>query len=174
MITIFRNDTVLFKTEINKDSTFSRQLMSDDYITLKFSLLEPIKFELGDFCDCDLGRYELISSYNPSYNASKGCYDYELRLDAEYRKWKNKQFQYRPQYGGLEASWSLTGTIDLFMQVFLSNLSALGYKYRRETDYHVEYGDDVDMEKSYALSFSNTNLIDALTQITENGRRNGG
>ncbi|WP_337586311.1 phage tail protein [Prevotella pectinovora] len=167
MITLYRNETKLLSTEINIGSKLSRQLMSDDYITLKFSLLEPIKFELGDFCDCAFGRYEVTSPYIPSYNESTGGYDYELRLEAEYRKWKNKIFQYRPQYGGLEASWSLTAKIDVFMQVFLSNLSARGYKYKRATDYHVEYGDDVDLEKSYPLSFSNTNLIDALTQIAE-------
>lgn len=167
MVTLYRNKTKLFSTEINKDSKYSRQLMSDDYITLKFSLLKPIKFELGDFCDCDFGRYEVVSPYTPSFNESTGGYDYELHLEAEYRKWKNKIFQYRPQYGGCEASWSLTAKIDVFMQVFLSNLSARGYKYKRATDYHVEYGDDVDLEKSYPLSFSNTNLIDALTQIAE-------
>lgn len=167
MITLYRNETKLLSTEINIGSKLSRQLMSDDYITLKFSLLEPIKFELGDFCDCAFGRYEVTSPYIPSYNESTGGYDYELRLEAEYRKWKNKIFQYRPQYGGLEASWSLTAKIDIFMQIFLSNLSARGYKYKRATDYHVEYGDDVDLEKSYPLSFSNTNLIDALTQIAE-------
>lgn len=167
MITLYRNETKLLSTEINIGSKLSRQLMSDDYITLKFSLLEPIKFELGDFCDCAFGRYEVTSPYIPSYNESTGGYDYELRLEAEYRKWKNKIFQHRPQYGGLEASWSLTAKIDVFMQVFLSNLSARGYKYKRATDYHVEYGDDVDLEKSYPLSFSNTNLIDALTQIAE-------
>lgn len=167
MISIIRNGNTIFRTEINIGSKLSRQLMSDDYITLKFSLLEPIKFELGDFCDCAFGRYEVTSPYIPSYNESTGGYDYELRLEAEYRKWKNKIFQYRPQYGGLEASWSLTAKIDVFMQVFLSNLSARGYKYKRATDYHVEYGDDVDLEKSYPLSFSNTNLIDALTQIAE-------
>ena len=167
MITLYRNKTKLLSTEINIGSKLSRQLMSDDYITLKFSLLEPIKFELGDFCDCDFGRYEVVSPYTPSFNESTGGYDYELRLEAEYRKWKNKIFQYRPQYGGLEASWSLTAKIDVFMQVFLSNLSSRGYKYKRVTDYHVEYSDDVDLEKSYPLSFSNTNLIDALTQIAE-------
>ena len=167
MISIIRNGDTILEAEINIGSKLSRQLMSDDYITLKFSLLEPIKFELGDFCDCDFGRYEVVSPYTPSFNESTGGYDYELRLEAEYRKWKNKIFQYRPQYGGLEASWSLTAKIDAFMQVFLSNLSARGYKYKRATDYHVEYGDDVDLEKSYPLSFSNTNLIDALTQIAE-------
>lgn len=167
MITLYRNKTKLFSTEINKDSKFSRQLMSDDHIILKFSLLEPIKFELGDFCDCILGRYELVDYSNPIYNTSTGGYDYELRLDAEYMKWKNKLFQYRPQYGGLEASWFLTSTIDVFMQVFLSNLNSHGYKYKRETEYHVEYGDDVDLTKSNNLSFSNVNLIDALTQIAE-------
>ena len=57
MISIIRNGNTKFRTEINIGSKLSRQLMSDDYITLKFSLLEPIKFELGDFCDCAFGRY---------------------------------------------------------------------------------------------------------------------
>lgn len=167
MVTLYRNKTKLFSTEINKDSRYSRQLMSDDYITLKFSLPEPIKFELGDFCDCDFGRFELVEGYNPTFEATSAGYNYELRLDAEYRKWKNKLFSYRPLYGGLESTWTLTNTISTFMQVFLSNLEAHNFKFKRETEYHVEYGDDVDMEKSYAMSFSNVNLIDALTQIAE-------
>ena len=171
-ITIYRQATdgsveEIFVTPINEGDIYSRKLMSEDYILLKFSLTEPIYFQLGDYCDTDFGRFELVDFYRPSYNISTGGYDYELRLDAEYYKWENKIFKYRPQYGGQEASWTLTDKIDVFMMVFLANLSAHGYKYKRNADYTVVYEAGTDFSARKTITFSNTNLIDALTTIAE-------
>lgn len=171
-ITIYRQATdgsveEIFVTPINEGDIYSRKLMSEDYILLKFSLTEPIYFQLGDYCDTDFGRFELVDFYRPSYNISTGGYDYELRLDAEYYKWENKIFKYRPQYEGQEASWTLTDKIDVFMTVFLANLSVHGYKYKRNADYTVVYEDGTDFSARKPITFSNTNLIDALTTIAE-------
>lgn len=119
-----------FSTEINTGSKRKFSLMSEDYITLKFSVEEPVYFKLGDHVDTELGLFELVDLYKPTLNESTGSYDYDLRLDAYYWKWKNKIFRFNPEVGGSEASWKLTSTLDVHMGAFLRNLTALGYTYK--------------------------------------------
>lgn len=156
---------IRFSTPINKGSKRKFQLMKEDYITLKFSLDHPIYFQLGDGVDNELGIFELIDLYKPVYNNTTGGYDYELRLDAYYWKWKNKKFFYTPQTSGREASWNLTATLDKHLDVLLDNLKVLGYKFR-ENDFIFEIGDSVEYAAKL-VSYDNVNLIDALTQMAE-------
>lgn len=156
---------IRFSTPINEGSKRKFLLMKEDYITLKFSLDNPIYFQLGDGVDNELGIFELIDLYKPTYNTNTGGYDYELRLDAYYWKWKNKKFFYTPQTSGREASWNLTASLDKHLDVFLDNLKALGYKFRKE-DFIYEIGDTVE-NASKLVSYDNVNLIDALTQMAE-------
>ena len=167
-ITIYNPDgTAILITAIPKGSTLKRELMKEDYITLKLSLASPLAFPLGSYCDTDFGRYTVTEVTAPAANESTGGYDYELRLDADYYKWKNKLFKYRPKTGGQEASWSLTAQISVFMQAFLVNLEALGYdKTADGTKYTVAIDNSITAEAK-ALSFSNSSLIDSLTAIAE-------
>lgn len=151
-------------------------LMKEDYIILKFSLANPVYFQLGDTVDLSglmpeplggiIGKsYELADLCTPTYNTSNGGYDYELRLDAYYWKWKNKKFKYMPESAGQESTWSLTASLDVHMGVFLRNLKAIGYRFGR-----VDFGFSIDstVEKSSkAISYDNMNLIDALTRMAE-------
>ena len=156
----------ILTTPVKADSKRAFELMNHDYIKLLFSLYTPVSIPLGAYCDTDFGRFELTDLYNPAYNTSTGGYDYELQLDAQYRKWKNKIFKYRPAYGGQEASWSLTASLDVQMNVFLDNLKALGYTYSdtAKSDYVVEISTDVE-NTAKAMSYSNTSLLDALTSL---------
>lgn len=139
--------------------------MQEDYVTLKFSLASPIYFKLGDYIDNELGIFEVVDLYKPTYNTTTGAYDYELRLDAYYWKWKNKKFFYTPETTGREAGWNLTATLDVHLNIFLDNLKYLGYKFR-DKDFIWEIDDTV--EKSAKLvTYDNVNLIDALTQMAE-------
>lgn len=156
---------VRFSTPINEGSKRKFMLMKEDYITLKFSLDNPIYFQLGDGIDNDLGIFELINLDKPTYNTATGGYDYELRLDAYYWKWKNKKFFYTPETTGREAGWNLTATLDVHLNVFLDNLKALGYKFREE-EFTYEI-DDTVANTSKIASYDNVNLIDALTQMAE-------
>lgn len=130
-----------FSTPINKGAKGKFTLMKEDYIVLPFSVPEPIYFKLGDYVDLSgvlddsLGgllskAYEVTDLQKPSFNASTAGYDYELKLDAYYWKWKNKIFKYTPEHAGYEASWSLTAALDVQLGVFLRNLKALGYTYK--------------------------------------------
>lgn len=154
-----------FSTPINEGSKRKFLLMKEDYITLKFSLANPVYFQLGDGVDNDLGIFELVDLYKPAYNTTTGAYDYELRLDAYYWKWKNKKFFYTPETTGREASWNLTAPLNVHLNVFLDNLKALGYKFRRE-EFTYEI-DNTVANTSKLVSYDNVNLIDALTQMAE-------
>lgn len=159
------NGNIRFSTPINKGSKRKFMLMKEDYITLKFSLDTPFTFKLGDNVDDTFGLFELMELYKPSYNEETGGYDYELRLDAYYWKWKNKIFKFTPELGGQEASWNLTASLNTQMDVFLRNLESLGYTYRGKP---FEYIIDSTVENSAKLmSYNNTNMIDALSQMAE-------
>lgn len=162
---------VRFSTPINKGAKGKFTLMKEDYIILPFSVPSPIPFKLGDYVDLagalddSLGGklakiYEIVDLQKPTHNTSTGGYDYELRLDAYYWKWKNKIFKYTPEQAGGEASWSLTAALDVQLGVFLRNLKALGYTYRG-TDFTFSIDDTVE-NKAVAMTYDNMNLLDAL------------
>lgn len=156
---------IRFSTPINEGSRRKFLLMKEDYITLKFSLDAPVYFKLGDGIDNELGIFELVDLYKPTYNTDTGGYDYELRLDAYYWKWKNKKFFYTPESTGREASWNLTAPLEKHLKIFIANLNALGYKFRND-EFTYEIDDTVE-PFSKLVSYDNVNLIDALTQMAE-------
>lgn len=167
---------IRFSTDFNVGSIGRYSLGKEDYITLPFNVLTPINFKMGDYVDLSgildesLGGkfakiYEVVDLPTPTYDQSTGGYNYELRLDAYYWKWKNKKFKYMPEVAGQEASWNLTASLDMQLGVFLRNLQALGYKYRgNDFDFSI----DSSIENSAKLmSYENTNLLDALTNMAE-------
>lgn len=156
---------IRFSTPINGGSKRHFLLMQEDYVTLKFSLASPIYFKLGDYIDNELGIFEVVDLYKPTYNTTSGGYDYELRLDAYYWKWKNKKFFYTPETTGREAGWNLTATLDVHLNIFLDNLKYLGYKFR-DKDFIWEIDDTVE-NSAKLVTYDNVNLIDALTQMAE-------
>lgn len=157
---------IRFSTEINTGSVYRKTLMKEDYILLHFSVYQPVLFEKGDYCDTEFGRFEIVDLVFPQYNTSTGGYDYELRLDAEYYKWKNKILFYDRQGGNREASWNLTRTPDAHLSIVVSNLKSLGYAYNSGVEY--TFSIDNTVEKSAKLiQYDNTNIIDALTKIAE-------
>lgn len=157
-------------------STGKYSLGKEDYILIPFSAAEPVGFRLGDYADLSgaMGEaqggkfakvYEVTELPKPTYNTSTGGYDYELKMEAYYRKWKNKIFKYTPENGGQEASWNLTATLDVHLGVFIRNLKALGYKFKGQ---QFAFTIDTTVEDAAKLvSYDNTNLLDALTAMAE-------
>lgn len=154
------NGHVLLDTPINEGSIRKYELMKEDCIVLKFSLASPVPFSLGAYVDTDFGRFEITEEQKPQYNQSTGGYDYELRFNSHYWKWKNKIFKFTPENGGQEASWNLTASLDVQLGIFLRNLKALGYSYNG-TDYTFSIDDSVE-NKAILMSYENTSLLDAL------------
>lgn len=157
---------ILLSTPINEGSKRRYTLMKEDYILLKFSLVSPISFWIGSKVDdTDIGLFEVTDTQKPKFNTRTGGYDYELRLDNHYWKWKNKIFKYTPENPGNEATWDLTATLEVHLSIFTRNLAALGYKFR-EQSYTFVIDSSVASEAKL-ISYSNTNMIDALTKMAE-------
>ena len=170
------SDDLLLSTPVNSGAKGYYSLMQHDYITLPFSLQSPVEFGIGSYADLReafsdaLGGklakiYKVCDLQTPTYNTSTGGYDYELRLDAYYWLWKNKIFKYTPEAAGQEASWSLTASLDVHLGVFLRNLDALGETYG-EKEYEFSIDSTVE-NKAVAITYDNTNLIDALSRMAE-------
>ena len=165
-----------FSTPINVGAKGRFTLMKEDYIILPFCVPDPVYFKLGDYVDLSgvldesLGGllskvYEIVDLQKPAFNASTGGYDYKLRMDAYYWKWKNKIFKYTPEHAGHEASWSLTAPLDVQLGVFLRNLKALGYTYKgKEFEFRI---DSTVENKAVAMRYDNMNLLDALFSMAD-------
>lgn len=154
---------IILSTPIKEDSKRKFTLQKEDYVTLKFSLDDPIYFKLGYWVDTDFGLFELVDLYKPNYNQSTAAYDYELRLDAYYWKWKNKKLKYSPENAAKETSFSLTATLDVHAGIVLRNLSALGYKYRG-VDFTFSIDSTVE-NKPFLMTYDNINILDACFQM---------
>lgn len=172
MIQIYRNNQPFFALEdVCDGSKMSRQLMDHHYIVLKFSTEEPVYFEIGDSVEiAEFGLFVLTSAYFPKYNEATDGYDYELQMDAYYMSWKNKICKYRPQYGANETSFKLTTSVSVHLNIVLSNLKALNYKYHNK-DFSVDYmtynKEVFDTEKIFLVEYSSISIIEALNTICE-------
>ncbi len=168
MIAIKRKTSTLFTTQINKGSKRKFTLQNEDYVNLKFSVETPLYFRLGDHIELDndpTGLFEIVTPQAPTYNTSTGGYDYDLRLDAYYMKWRNKVMKYTPEIGGQEASFNLTAELAVHLDIVLRNLKALNYTYKGEPfTFSI---DDSVAQKAKVVTYNNTNIIDALTLLAQ-------
>ena len=152
-------------TLINEGCKRKFTLMKEDYIMLKFSLENPIYFKLGSYVECNFGLFEVCDLQKPAFNTNTAGYDYELRLDAYYWKWKNKIFKYTPETTGQEASWNLTAPLDVQAGIVLRNLKALGYTYKGQ-DFVFSIDSTVE-NKSQLMSYDNINILDACFEMAK-------
>ncbi len=82
--------TASIEVPITPRSVRRFSLMQDDYIQLEFSLEEPVNIGIGSyFTDSIFGQFFITSEQMPRYNQTTGGYDYSLRFDKDYMRWKN-------------------------------------------------------------------------------------
>ena len=159
------SSAILLSTPPNEGCKRKLTLQKEDYILLKFSLENPIYFKLGTYVECDFGLFEVCDLQSPTFNTDNAGYDYELRLDAHYWKWKNKIFKYTPETSGQEASWSLTAPLNVQASIVLRNLKALGYTYKgQDFDFSI---DSTVENKSLLMTYDNTNILDACFEMAK-------
>ena len=141
------------------------ELMSKDYVRLVFSTEKKININVGDSVGLDeYGTFYITDPQKGTYNKNTGGYDYDLQFNASYFLWKNKIYKFDPgKEGKNETTWSLTGTLEEHMAVFLENLKEYGYSYEVEDSI---YKDESSQRVVY-IQFDKINLFDALTQIAE-------
>ncbi|GEM_PF-1262250 len=154
-----------FSTEINEGSVYRKTLMKEDYLLLKFSVEEPIPFQRGDYTEREYGgRFEIVDLVQPVLNQNTGGYDYELRMEAPYMKWKDKVLFY-DRTKQKEKAWKLTAEPMEHLDRVLRNLRALGYQYNGK-DYEASVGSVVE-KSAKLISYDNTKIWDALTMIAQ-------
>lgn len=161
-----------FETPINIGSKRERNLMGDDYVKIIFSTATPVRFELGDYCDIpDVGRFELCTPCQPTFNTETGGYDYELQLDAQYIKWRSKILKYAPDYGASETSFTLTATPQVHLELILANVNSLGklsakYLFNGDLEWKPSIDNTFD-HSAKTITYEGVNILDALAQLAE-------
>lgn len=140
------------------------ELMKEDYVQPKFSLVDPVYFGIGDSVEIEGEPFYITGLMYPSFDTSTAGYDYELRFDSHYFRWKNHILFYDRQ-GNKEATWSLTRSPEAHLGIVVSNIRALGFKYKG-LDYQAVVDSTVDTSAKL-VQYDNANIIDALTKIAE-------
>ena len=148
------------------------RLMSEDSITLVFSLAVPIRFELGDYLvDPIFGTFYITEEQMPRYNQQTGGYDYSLRFDADYMRWKRLVFMLvasvydedEEDYVDrrMETDWKLTAPLAVHAEQIVANLNIARY-----SGYLVSVTADNAAEVKF-LQYSGVDIIEALGMIAE-------
>ncbi len=168
-VTIFNKQNVkAYGVPVNEGSTYTWTLMGEEYITVIFQSDRLLQLQKGYYADIpQLGRFEIIDLQRPTKSYTGDGWDYELRMDRPWYKWKNRiHFFRRGTVGGMEAKWSLTDTIQNHAGVLLYNLTALGFNYCGQP-YAVAIDNTIDATTSKLVPFDKTSILDALTAIAD-------
>lgn len=158
------SERIKLSTEIGEGSIRRFELMKEDYVQPKFSLADPVYFGIGDSVEVEGEPFYITKLMYPSFNTSNAGYDYELRFDSHYFRWRNHTLFYDRQ-GNKEPSWKLTRSPEAHLGIVVSNIRALGFKYKG-LDYQAVVDSTVDTSAKL-VEYDNTNIIDALTKIAE-------
>lgn len=150
--------------EAGEASVHRYELMKEDYVQLVFSLETPVIFNIGDYIEYGGSFYYITSKSYPTFNTTNAGYDYALRFDSHYYRWKNHILFYDRQ-GNKEASWSLTRAPEAHLGIVVSNLKSIGFTYNGQ-EYQAVVDSSVDAVAKL-VTYDNTNIIDALTKIAE-------
>lgn len=155
---------VKLSVSIETGSVRRFELMKEDYVNLMFSLSDPVQLEIGDNIDYEGSVFYVTGKTYPTFNASTGGYDYSVRFDSHYYRWKNHILFYDRQ-GNKEASWSLTRAPEAHLSIVVSNLRSLGFRYNGK-EYQAVVDSSVDAVAKL-VQYDSTNIVDALTKIAE-------
>ena len=145
-------------------SKWRKELMTEEYVSIKFSLKDHLRLRKGDNVAIDgVGNFELVKTSRPKWNTTKGCWDYEQKFHTEWEKWKNRKFFFNRQSANKEKSWSLTQYITYFLDLFIGNLSAAGLGNNWSYVIH----DEELLATIKNITFDGVSLFDGITSIAQ-------
>lgn len=139
---------------VSEKAVHKKELMKEDYVLLTFNHDLLIHFVIGDYAEWNRGKFFVLENYIPEY--SDGYY-YELKLYAEWVKWKSIPLFYTKQTTP-EADWSLTSTPDDFLKEVVANI----FNFTGKT---YTYSFDPSLTASQTLEFQSTSVLEALNNI---------
>lgn len=159
------NGNLKYAALVEESSKRVFMLMSEDYIELVFKTAKKVAFVLGDYINLETyGRFEITTIQNPKFNPTTRVYEYTLRFNAPYLKWKNKKYKFIPATNRQETSFSLTERISTHMDVLVNNLAYHGWNF---TWNYEGGGDDYVISSTKFIAFNDVSIYDALTKISE-------
>lgn len=154
---------------VGSGSTYAWKKQEEEYITVIFSSDFVLSLKKGFYTNIEgLGRFEVVDLPTPTAASKNAGYDYELRLDRPWYKFKNRIiFFRRGSMNGMEAKWSLTDTLQAHAGILTDNLSEIGYTYGGK-DYMVYIHEDVEKRNEAKLiAYDSTTLLSSLDQMAE-------
>lgn len=154
---------------VGSGSTYTWKKQEEEYITVNFSSESVLALKKGFYTNIEsLGRFEVVNLPTPTKANNDIGYDYELRLDRPWYKFKNRIIFFRREsVNGKEAKWSLTDTMQAHAGILTDNLANIGYTYAGK-EYIVYIHDDVEKRNEAKLiAYDSTTLLSALDKIAE-------
>ena len=121
-----------YTVPVGDSSTYTWKLQQEEYITVAFTAGNVLQVKKGYYTDIDgLGRFEVVTLPEPTASNKVDGYDYKLRMDRPWAKFKNRMiYLQRGSVLGMESKWSLTDTIKSHCSVLTDNLKKCGFNYK--------------------------------------------
>lgn len=159
MITIKRIDgTPIMEVQERDDSKFTRVLMGEHSVRIRFDWNVFIPLPYGSFIEWKGKRFSIWGEYIPVQR--EGAFEYDIPFEAEERELNNYLFFYLSA-GKMEHQWKLTAPIEQALKEVQGNLDRIHGKgawvIRNE----------VGTTPTKLLEFDSTSVFDALTKIAE-------
>ena len=164
-----RTGALAFTLPVGSGSTYTWKKEEEEYVTVVFSSPSVMALKKGYYAEIGgLGRFEVVDLPTPTKSGSNTGYDYELRLDRPWYRFKNRiAFFRRGSVGGAEAKWSLTDTLEAHAAILTDNLANIGYTCGGDA-YVVLIHDDVEKRNEAKLiEYDSTTLLSALDKMAE-------
>ena len=159
MITIKRIDgTPIMEVQERDDSKFTRVLMGEHNVRIRFDWNVFIPLPYGSFVEWKGRRFSLWGEYIPVQR--EGAFEYDIPFEADERELNNYLFFYLSA-GKMEHQWKLTAPIEQALKEVQGNLDRIHGKGAWVIH------NQVDTTPTKLLEFDSTSVFDALTKIAE-------
>lgn len=171
-----------YNVPITPRATRRFMLMQEDFVMLEFSLDEAVNFGIGSYIvDPIFGRFYVTEEQMPKYNLTNGGYDYSLRFDKDYLRWRNYLNCLVSYNKRMETSWSLTDKLAVHAQQIADNVNVVfvptitphfdtstGTTTYANTGYAVSIGNGVKTANDIKfISYDGVDIITAMNMIAE-------
>ena len=148
-----------YSVELSDRDVYHKELMAEEYILLAFNTDKLIHFRKGDYIETEYGKFEILIVSKPTIDNSTGGYSYEQKFVPSWAKWSTRTLMYDRQ-NVKEVSFKITQTPSFFLNLVVSNLSALGFGI-------YTYEIDASLTEMKFIEFDSVKITDALTLIAE-------
>ncbi|MFB9120996.1 hypothetical protein ACFFUE_07315 [Bergeyella porcorum] len=164
MIVLKKNNQVInlnSKTLLQQvvKAEFRQSLLSEDIVSISVESKKPISFNLGDKIEHNNRFYHL--NFAPKVKREQGTYTYDLTFEgSQYLLRQKVYFNLDKENFQTTADFSLTGEIEIFLRVLITNINSLN----QENWILGDFPQDTEIK---TLSFNGENCLAVLQKICQ-------